>query len=152
MALPNIFEKAVSDQVVNRIQTLKADSKPLWGKMTVSQMLAHCSVMYEMVYGSNHKKPNPIMRFILKTFVKPMVTSEKPYKKNLRTAPAFIIKDDRNFETEKNRLAGYIERTQNLGAASFDQKESLSFGPLSITEWNNTFYKHLDHHLKQFGV
>lgn len=152
MALPNIFEKEVSHQVIQRIQSLRPDTQPLWGKMNVSQMLAHCSVMYHMVYGSNLEKPNPIMRWMMKTFVKKMVTSEKPYKRNLRTAPAFLIKDDRDFETEKARLIAYIEKTQKFGEASFEQKESLSFGALSITEWNNMFYKHLDHHLTQFGA
>lgn len=152
MALPNIFEKEVSDRVIERIQALKPDTRPQWGKMNVGQMLAHCSVMYHMVYGSNLRKPNPIMRWMMKTFVKKMVTSEKPYKKNLRTAPAFIINDDRNFEKEKTRLIEYIDRTQKAGETSFDQKESLSFGALSVTEWNNMFYKHLNHHLTQFGV
>ena len=34
----------------------------------------------------------------------------------------------------------------------FEGKESNSFGPLTKGEWNNMFYKHLDHHLSQFGV
>ena len=64
----------------------------------------------------------------------------------------FVIGDDRNFETEKNRMIDYLNKTVELGESYFDQKESLSFGKLSITEWNNLFYKHLDHHLTQFGV
>ena len=89
---------------------------------------------------------------MLKTFVKNAVVSEKPYKKNGKTAPQFIITDEKVFEDEKIRLINYIERTQKLGEAHFDGKENLSFGKLSKTEWNNLFYKHLDHHLTQFGV
>ena len=62
------------------------------------------------------------------------------------------MKDEKNFETEKKRLLDYIRRTQELGEGYFDGKESMSFGKLSKTEWNNLFYKHLDHHLKQFGA
>lgn len=85
-------------------------------------------------------------------FVKNIVVNETPYKKSGQTAPEFIIKDEKNFETEKNRLIGYITKTQQLGGAYFEGKESHSFGSLKTAEWNNMFYKHLDHHLTQFGV
>ncbi|MDO6425067.1 hypothetical protein, partial [Saccharophagus degradans] len=77
---------------------------------------------------------------------------DKPYKKNGQTAPEFVIKDNRKFETEKKRLIDYINKTQQLGENFFEGKESLSFGVLTIKEWNTMFAKHLDHHLNQFGV
>lgn len=152
MALPNIFNTAVANQIIERINKLNSESQPNWGKMNISQMLAHCNVTYEMVYEDKHPKPNFLMGFMLKTFVKKIVVNELPYKKSSQTAPAFIIKDSRNYEVEKNRLVSYINKTVTLGENSFDQKPSLSFGVLSKTEWNNMFYKHLDHHLAQFGV
>ena len=148
----NIFQAEIANEVIDRINHLKPGSQPLWGKMNVAQMLAHCNVTYEMIYDNNHKKPNPFMRFILKLFVKDTVVGPKPYKKNSQTAPAFLIKDERDFDKEKNRLIAYIKKTQELGAGYFDNKESLSFGKLSEREWNVMFYKHLDHHLGQFGV
>ena len=81
-----------------------------------------------------------------------MVVSEKPYSKNGRTAAQFIIADERDFETEKKRLIDFILKTQKLGEKYFDGKESHSFGVLTSNEWNTSFYKHLDHHLTQFGV
>jgi len=105
-----------------------------------------------MVYTDKHPKPNFFMKFILKLFVKNSVVGEKPYKRNSQTAPAFLITDTRDFEKERKRLIDYLNQTQALGAKSFDNKESNSFGKLSIKEWNNMFYKHLDHHLTQFGV
>jgi hypothetical protein len=150
--MKNIFNQAVSTEIVTRINQLKADSQPKWGKMAVGQMMAHCNVTYEFVYDGIHKKPNAFKKFILKAFVKNIVVSEKPYKHNSQTAPEFIIKDTKNFESEKNRLINYINKTQQLGETHFDGLESHSFGPLNKTEWNNMFYKHLDHHLNQFGV
>jgi hypothetical protein len=153
MALPNIFEKSVTNQLINRINQLSKNSVPKWGKMTVSQMLAHCNVSYEYVYEPEKYKPAPaFMKFILKLFVKNTVVSEKPYKHDSQTAPDFKITMDKNFEEERNRLINFIEKTSSLGAAYFDGKESHSFGNLSATEWNNMFYKHLDHHFRQFGV
>lgn len=152
MDLPNIFTKPVADAVVGRINKLQPGAVPGWGKMNAGQMLAHCNVQYELVYDNKHPKPNFIMQFILKSFVKKIVTSPTPYKHNSQTAPAFLIKGDRNFEQEKGRLIAYIGKTAELGEKSFEGKVSQSFGALSINEWNNLFYKHLDHHLTQFGV
>jgi len=152
MDLPNIFTKEVAEGVIERINKLTPNSQPLWGKMNAAQMLAHCCVAYEMVYTDKHPKPGFFMRFILKTFVKKMVVTDKPYPKSSKTAPAFLISDEKDFETEKKRLVDYIRETQILGAYVFDGKFSHSFGPLTDNEWNNMFYKHLDHHLKQFGV
>ncbi|TDE12785.1 DUF1569 domain-containing protein [Dyadobacter psychrotolerans] len=152
MAFPNIFTDEVSAAVISRIANLKPGTLPDWGKMNSAQMLAHCSVTYEMVYESKHPKPNFLMRFILKMFIKKTVTGDAPYKRNSQTAPAFVIKDDRNFDKEKSRLISYIIKTKDLGENHFDGKESLSFGVLNKDEWNTMFYKHLDHHLTQFGV
>ena len=120
--------------------------------MSVDQMLAHCNITYEMVYDKKHPKPNAFKRWMLKTIVKPIVVGDKPYKKNSRTAPEFIVTGTKNFESEKNRLVDFINRTQRLGSGHFHNKPSHAFGALTHKEWNTMFYKHLDHHLNQFGV
>ena len=152
MALPNIFSKEVNDSIIQRINSLTPETQAKWGTMNVAQMLAHCNVTYEMAYENKHPKPNFLMKFILKSFIKNVVVSEKEYVQNSRTAPAFLITDARVFEAEKNRLIAYLQKTTELGANYFEGKESHSFGALNKTEWNNMFYKHIDHHLKQFGV
>ena len=150
--MKDIFSKEVTEEVINRIEKLTANSQPNWGKMSVAQMLAHCCVTYEMVYTDKHPKPNAFAKYMLKLFVKKIVVSEKPYTKNGRTAPQFLITNEKVIETEKKRLMDYIQQTQQLGRAHFNGKESHSFGKLTAQEWNNMFYKHLDHHLTQFGV
>ncbi|MFH6936845.1 hypothetical protein [Flavobacterium sp. FlaQc-30] len=105
--MQNVFLKEDCDQFINRINQLKPDSNGLWGKMSVDQMLAHCNVSYEMVYEDIHPKPNGFMKFILKLLVKSKVVDDKPYPKNNQTAPQFIIKGNRDFETEKKRLISY---------------------------------------------
>ena len=150
--MKNLFHQSDTNEVIKRIQNLNSNSKPNWGKMNVEQMLAHCNVAYEFVYEDIHPKPSSVKKFLLKTFVKKIVVSDKPYKKNNQTASEFIIKDKRNFEVEKQRLLQYLQKTQKLGEAHFDGKESHSFGVLTKKEWNTMFSKHLDHHLTQFGV
>ena len=150
--MKNIFTKEVTDEVIERIAKLTANTQSNWGSMSVGQMLAHCCVAYEMVYTDKHPKPNAFLKMILKLLVKKSVVSEKPYPKNGKTAPQFLIKEERDFEKEKGRLIDYIRKTQELGEKEFEGKESHSFGKLTIDEWNNLFYKHVDHHLTQFGV
>lgn len=150
--MKNLFSLKDTDEFIGRMEQLTPETTPKWGKMTVDQMLAHCNVTYEFVYDNIHPKPNGFKKFLFKLLVKNAVVGEKPYKKNGQTAPEFIIKDVRNFEVEKKRLINYLKKTQALGEAHFDGKESHSFGVLSKKEWNIMFTKHLDHHLTQFGV
>lgn len=151
--MENVFDAKDAQNYINRINNLVEDTHGLWGRMTVDQMLAHCCITYEMVYEpEKHKKPGAIAKFILKNFVKSKVVGEKAYPRDSPTAPQFLIKERRDFDEEKKRLIGYIQKTQQLGPAAFDSKESFSFGKLSSREWNNMFAKHLNHHLSQFGV
>lgn len=151
--MENVFDAQDAQNYINRINNLVEDTHGLWGRMTVDQMLAHCCISYEMVYEpEKHKKPGAITKFILKTFVKPKVVGEKSYPRDSPTAPQFVIKGRKNFDDEKKRLIGFIQKTQQIGASAFDDKESFSFGKLKSNEWNNMFAKHLNHHLSQFGV
>lgn len=148
----NIFEEKTVNQLVNRINQLSHETTPEWGKMSVGQMLAHCNVAYEMAYENTHKRPNALARFFLTAFVKPMVVKGKPYKKNGRTAPQFLMTTEKDFSNEKQRLFDFLAKTKDLGETYFEQKESHSFGKMTSEEWSNSFYYHLDHHLTQFGA
>jgi len=148
----NLFNAQESKETITRIKHLTSDTQPQWGKMNVAQMLAHCNVAYELVFTDKHPKPKGFQKFMIKLFAKNIVVGQKPYKKNSRTTPAFLITGERDFENEKNRLITNIEKTQQLGGSHFDGMESYAFGALSENEWNTLFSKHLDHHLNQFGV
>jgi hypothetical protein len=149
---PDVFDARVLEEQIGRIERLTPTTTALWGRMTAPAMLAHLNVSYEMVYESKHPRPNALMRLVLRWFVKEGVVGPKPYAKNLPTAPAFRIAGERDFAAEKARLIGYLRRVQQEGRATFEGRESLSFGPLTAAEWNVLFGKHLDHHLGQFGV
>ena len=150
--MKNIFNQNDTAEIIARIDSLTPLTNPVWGKMDVAQMLAHCNVTYEMVYENKHPKPKGLMKLILKLLVKNVVVNEKPYKHSSKTAPAFIITNTKDFNVEKNRLIDFIKKTQELGENHFEGKESHSFGTLTSKEWNNMFYKHLNHHLNQFGL
>lgn len=152
--MKNIFEISVTKEIIERLDKLTAESKPDWGKMNAGQLMAHLCVAYEYVYTDIHTatKPKGFKKFLLKAFVKNAVVSDKPYKKNGRTGPDFLISEEKDFSKEKTRLIEFINKAQQDGESKFDGMESHSFGKLTAKEWNNSFYKHLDHHLTQFGV
>lgn len=148
----DLFSEAGNAAMIARIDRLSPNSKALWGKMNVAQMLAHCCVSYDMTFDSNYPRPNFFVRTLLNLFIKSAVVGPKPYQKNGRTAPQFIINDERDFATEKKRLVKNIEEMQKLGPEYFISKDYPSFGKLTKNEWNIMFSKHIDHHLRQFGV
>ena len=150
--MKNVYDPQVATELIARIDDLEPESQPEWGKMSVGQMLAHCNVSYEMAFEDKHTAAKGLKLVLLRLFVKPTVVSEKPYRKNLRTAPAFLMTDERKFDLEKTRLIAFVNMTAERGQDFFEGLRSPSFGPLTAKEWNNLFYKHLDHHLRQFGV
>lgn len=151
--MKNVFDTNDTHELKERINQLNNQSKAQWGKMDVGQMLAHCNVTYEMTYEpTKFKKPNVIKKWVFKSILKPIIVGPKPFKKNSPTSSDFKMTSVKKFDSEKQRIIGFINQTQELGSNHFEGKDNLSFGKMSSNEWNALFYKHLDHHLKQFGV
>lgn len=153
MTYPSAFNIESAENYITRIERLKPTTQPGWGIMNVAQMLAHCSVPYDMVYGvTKVDKAGWLKRTMLKLFVKRFVVGPKPYAKNTRTPENFLIADERNFEKERDYLIENIKKTQEKGEAFFKGRESPTLGLLTTEEWSVMFSKHLEHHLEQFGV
>lgn len=151
-AQQDIFSPGVTDGFVVRIRALSPDTEPRWGKMNVAQMLAHCSVVYEMVYEDRHRRPGCLFRWLLRRFLKPQLLSAKPFPRNAPTSSPFKVAPAQYFERERDRLIAFLERTRDLGGEAFEGRDNFSFGPMTRGEWSRYFEKHLDHHLTQFGV
>ena len=151
--MQNVFDAKDAQEYINRINNLTPETQRKWGKMSVDQVLAHLNVAYDLTFTpEKFPKPSFIAKFLLSKFVKPKITNEIPYKQSLPTSPAFIIANERNFEEEKAKLIGNIQRVQQLGKEAFEGKENINFGKMAAQDWNNMFAKHLNHHLDQFGV
>ncbi len=151
--MEDVFSIQDVNQYILRINKLSPETQPLWGKMSVDQMLAHCNVTYALALEpEKFPKPSFIAKFLLKTFVKQKVTNDKPYKQSIPTSPVFIIKGNKDFEEERKNLIANLQRVQQLGREAFEGRAYINFGVLTAQEWNNMFAKHLNHHLDQFGV
>jgi hypothetical protein len=150
MSLPLIYDAATNEALLKRINALNPSSQRLWGKMSVAQVLKHLIVPYQDIIDDKHQHSR--MRWLGKLFFKPIMTNEKPYKKNSPTAKQFIITNEPDFETTRKELTEKMQEVHSRGANYFEGKEHLFIGKLTAKEWSNMLYKHLDHHLRQFGV
>lgn len=147
----SIYEPATIQELTHRIDTLKPGSQRQWGKMDVAQMLAHCSIPLEVALGERIGQ-RTLMGRIFGRFAKSIVTNEAPFKQGLPTNPDFIIPDQRDFSVEKQRLKNVLNRFSTAGAAKMENRKHPFFGILTAKEWSNAMVKHIDHHLRQFGV
>jgi hypothetical protein len=133
---------------MQRIEVIQPDAKPQWGKLNVAQMLAHCNRSVEISLGliTPPSETNWFMRWI----VKPYVVGKRPFSKNSPTAKALVIREEKDFNTEKQKLIQNLKAAKERGVNAA-WSPSVGFGPMTGEEWGRLHYKHVDHHLMQFG-
>lgn len=149
--MESIFNRESNQKLIDRINTLTPLTKPLWGKMDATKMLAHCSVGIKIATGELLLK-RAFIGLLFGRLAKKILLNDKPFGKNSPTAKEFIIPDGRNFEEEKIILLNYIKRFAEQGESVLRKDPHPFFGKLTTPEWDGLMYKHLDHHLRQFGV
>lgn len=150
--MQSIFDPAGVDAFVARIESLSPDSRPQWGRMNAAQMLAHNSVIFESVRTGDYPQMNPVARWIVARLIRGMVIGDRPYRRNSRTAPDWVVSDPRDLAAEKARIIENLRAVHALGRSHFEGKSNPTFGTLSADQWSTLFLKHLDYHLGQFRV
>ena len=149
--MKNLFDTDTYSEITQRINSLSPESQRQWGKMNVAQMLAHCKEAFKVPL-SDKKMPRMFIGLLIGWAFKKKLYNEDPWKKNLPTAPNFIIKDERDFEKEKQELTRMIDKFHTAGPRNVGKFPHPMFGSFTSEQWGMSMYKHLDHHLKQFGV
>ena len=146
-----LFDQSECDAMIARINKLSPESKALWGKMSVSQMLLHSQKPLRIAFGEENIKRN-LFGILFGRIAKKTLVNDSPFGKNLPTAPSFVVKNQPDFATEKEKLIALIRRFQEGGPSVLSKKPHGFFGPMSEMDWSKSNWKHLDHHLRQFGV
>jgi hypothetical protein len=150
--MKNLFEAGRVEEVKERMAQLRPDSERLWGKMNGAQALAHCSSAVEWAVG-DRIPPRMFLGRIMGRIVKPLVLgNDEPMRRNSPTAKDLVVRDERDLEAERERLRGLIDRFAAAGPKGCTTHPHSFFGRLTPEEWATLMYKHLDHHLRQFGV
>lgn len=149
--MKNLFESSSATEIKKRIERLGPDSEREWGAMKVAQMLAHCSAWMEMAAGLK----NPPRSFVGRIFgkvAKKSVLGQEPIRRNMPTDKSLIMQGERNFVAEQRRLLDWVDRFSSGGPGQCTTHPHCFFGHMAPLEWAILGYKHLDHHLKQFGA
>lgn len=148
MEIKNLFDSKVKQNIINRVNKLTPQSQNKWGKMTVAQMLSHCQMPIGVAFGSHKLQGNFILKLIGPLF-KSVLFNEKPYKHGLPTDKSFIITETKDFYIEKKLL---LEKIEQFSEKSLSGNPHPLFGKLTSEQWSKATWKHLDHHLRQFGA
>lgn len=148
--MKNLFQAGDRNEILARIDKLDAGSARVWGKMNSAQMLGHCAVALEVGVGERPMKQKLIGK-ILMPFFRSSILGAKPFSRNSPTDPTFVVADDRDFATERTRLLTAIQRFIERGEEAAGKQMHPFFGKMTGQEWGELMFKHLDHHLQQFG-
>jgi len=150
--MKNLFEATTVKEVKERIGRIDPNSQRQWGKMTAAQAMAHCSKTMEWAVGDSHEPRMFIGRIIGPLVKSTVLGGEKPMGRNSPTAKSLVVGDERDLGKECSRLSALVERFFGNGPRGCTKHPHAFFGQLTPEEWARLMYKHLDHHLRQFGV
>jgi Protein of unknown function (DUF1569) len=149
--MKSIFNKTDRDEIIERIDTLNENSKPGWGKMTVGQMVKHCTICEGYYFGNLPVKRAFLGRIIgkmaLKGILKPGNTM---LWKDSKTVPAFLVTEPVNdLESQKRLWKALVERYNSYPAEEFTH---WFFGKMTKEQLGQFVYIHSNHHLTQFNA
>lgn len=151
--MSTLFDQSVRDTIRRRLETLTPESQANWGKMNVGQMLCHVNDGFRMSIGELPVEDKS--NIFLRTVVKFLILNVVPMPKSAPAAPELD-------QMKNGTPPADFERDRDLVFRSLDQIASIpethqwashpAFGSLTRAQWGKLGYKHIDHHLKQFGV
>lgn len=146
--MKSLFEDATYQEVLLRIDALNEKSERQWGKMTAGQMAWHCQFPIKIGVDNKHKGNGNLF---VRVFFKKAMYNDKPWRKNLPTSPALRAKEEKDLTTEKTKLKQLVNDFYACRSRTKWNPHPL-FGKLTPEQWGKVQFKHLDHHLTQFGV
>ena len=150
--MKSLFDAATATHIKERILLLEPGSKRLWGKMNAAQAMAHCATAMEWAVGDSFAPRMFVGRIVGPLVKSKVLRDDSPMSRNAPTAKSLVVVDERELGKERERLCVLIERFSLGGPQGCTKHAHTFFGPLTPEEWARLMYKHLDHHLRQFGV
>jgi len=153
--MKDLFDPAVVEDIKQRILRLRSESERQWGNMSVAQTLAHCTTTMQMAMGVLNLKRASFPVNVIGLLIKPLVLSgDKPLRRNSPSMRELFPADPAQCDLERERaqLLAAVDSFAMKGAGGCSQHPHPFFGPLKPEQWAVLMYKHLDHHLRQFGV
>jgi len=149
--MKSAFDHEIRTEVIGRINLLTTGDKPLWGKMTVAQMVRHCTLCEQYYFDEIKIKRSFLGRIFGKlAFRAIMKDKDSTFRKNSQTPPILKVVDEpNNLEEEKEKWKSLIGRYSTFANENVTH---WFFGRMTKDQLGQFIYKHSDHHLMQFGV
>jgi len=134
--------------MLRRIERLRPTSQRGWGKMTSDQMLAHLNSTLEVALG--HVRITDRSNILKNSLAKFFILADLPVKKNASSSMAVAKGSTFVFDAEQAKLLDLL-KTAAANGTSGEWFSHVTFGRLTGDEWGKLIWKHIDHHLRQFG-
>ncbi|MCO5230412.1 MAG: DUF1569 domain-containing protein [Chitinophagales bacterium] len=149
--MKTIWNNQEQTELKSRLESLKENSSRQWGKMNAAQMLKHIDTAYKNAIDEIKVSSNPLSYIVSLSPIKKLLIFGMPFMKNLPTAKEYIPKSNEDFQKNKTDFLNTFQKITQTSVPK-DFVSHPIFGKLSYEEWGVLLYKHLDHHLRQFGV
>ncbi len=147
-----MYQPSDVEEIRDRLARLQPDSPRQWGTMSAPQAVAHCATAMEWIVGDRTPPRMGLASIFGRIIKSKVIGGDTPFRRNSPTSKDLVITDERDFNAERNRLTVLIDRFAAAGPAGCTKHPHTFFGPMTPDEWAILTYKHLDHHLRQFGV
>ena len=150
--MKSLFDSDTHQEVLERLEKLDAQREALWGQMTVAQMLNHSQRPLQVANGKMAftEKISPVKRVIYRLF-KSQMYNERPWKQDIHTVKDFKVTGVYVFDEEKQHLIECLNDFQKKDL-NLHWPNHPFFGKFTTDQWGKMQFKHIDHHLRQFGV
>ena len=146
--MKTVFDQSTREELVGRTSSLEASCRAQWGKMNIYQMLKHCRMWEEMIFGKQKYKRQFLGFLFGKMVLKTLIKDEKPLKRNTPTITELKVTGDGDVDSEKIKWIALIEQYDHLSTIECDHP---FFGKINKEQIGILAYKHADHHLRQFN-
>jgi len=143
-----LHDPAVYASIRRRVESLRVDSQRQWGKMSIDQMLWHVNVSMREAVGeyTPQLKPLPVPKAVMRWAV-----INIPWGRGATTRPDMYAVSTYDFNAQQAECLSLIDRIVGR-PLSAEWPISASMGRMTGRHWSKLTAKHLDHHLRQFGV
>ena len=147
--MKTLFAEQHRTGLLARVERVTSDTQPTWGKMNAQKMLAHLVESMRMAIGELEVKPKKLpIRF---PPLRELLVYWLPWPKGSPTAPELLPSNPRTVEESKRELQRLVSLFAERGA-NLQWPRHPAFGNLGRKAWGVLTWRHIDHHLRQFGV
>ena len=147
--MKTLFDDGTRDEILARLDRLRPEP-PRWGRMNASQMLCHTADQLRSALGEldgevvRSPLAYPPLNWLF-IYVLPWPRGKA------KSPPSLLQTRPTMWDADRAALRTLIHRFAERGEQA-PWPASPAFGKISGRAWGVLAYRHLDHHLRQFGA